>query len=288
MRSEYFFKPVEGYWFTSWIVEVLKTVKNCVEITLDLGVSRRKVCVSNGKVVINNIELEIDLFQPSEKDRVVLFEGEKIYEVTLSSQTGYYKLKAIGPDVPPTIEINGIHMHRIVDLNPWEDATLKINAARVKKGDVVLDTCTGLGYTAIASVKKGASKVVTVEIDPNVLWIAERNPWSKMLEVNNILIYNENLLSVVPELQDSSFNKIIHDPPRFSSSTGDLYGLELYREFFRVLKPGGILYHYTGVPGSKSNYSILKGIKNRLEMAGFLVLFFDSKTQGFIAKKPTR
>ncbi|MEM0505854.1 MAG: methyltransferase [Thermosphaera sp.] len=288
MKSEYVFQPVEGYWFTSWLIDFLKAFENCLETTLDLGVSRHKVCVSNGKITIDNVELDLDLVQPSEKDRVVLYEKGKIYEITTASANGYYKLKAVGPDLPPTIEINGIHMHRIIDLNPWEDAVLKIHAARVKKGDIVLDTCTGLGYTAIASLRKGASKVLTSEIDPNVLWIAERNPWSKMLKRENVTIYNEDVISIAHELPDNRFDKIIHDPPRFSSSTGDLYGFELYREFFRILKPGGTLYHYTGVPGLKSNYSILKGIKNRLETVGFIVLFFDHRSQGYIAKKPSR
>ncbi|MGB9827929.1 MAG: methyltransferase, partial [Thermosphaera sp.] len=71
-----------------------------------------------------------------------------------------------------------------------------------------------------------------------------------------------------------------------SGSTGDLYGLDFYKELYRVIKPGGILYHYTGLPGFKSNYSILKGIKNRLERAGFIRVYFDEESQGFIAWKP--
>ena len=44
----------------------------------------------------------------------------------------------------------------------------------------VLDTCTGLGYTAIAAARcKGVTGVVTVELDEVSLRMCARNPWSR-------------------------------------------------------------------------------------------------------------
>jgi len=286
MINPYIFKPVEGYWFTSWLVEVLRNANTCLDVSLDLGLTQVKVCIKDERILIGDTKLDLDYVTPSEEDRVVLLENERIYEVAVSTPRGYYKLKAIGIVLPPTLEINGIHMHRIVGMNPWEDASLKVRKARIGQGSIVLDTCTGLGYTAIASIERGASKVVTVEIDPNVLWVAERNPWSRSLGDERITIVNDDIVDFVKNFEDSSFDRIIHDPPRFSASTGDLYGLDFYRELYRVVKPGGILFHYTGLPGFKSNYSILKGIKNRLEKAGFIRIYFDEESQGFIARKP--
>ncbi|MGB9827229.1 MAG: methyltransferase, partial [Thermosphaera sp.] len=220
MSNVYAFKPVKGYWFTSWLVNALKNRNSCLEVSLDLGLTHEKVCVSGKKVLIRDIELDFDAITPSEEDRVVLLENDRVYEIAVSTMRGYYKLKAIGMVLPPTLEINGIHMHRIVGLNPWEDALLKASKARVRRGNVVLDTCTGLGYTALASIERGASKVVSAEIDPNVLWIAERNPWSKGLSDERLTIANIDIVNLVRYFEDSFFDRIIHDPPRFSGSTG--------------------------------------------------------------------
>lgn len=49
----------------------------------------------------------------------------------------------------------------------------------------VLDTCTGLGYTAIAAARcKGVSGVVTVELDEVSLRMCARNPWSREMFEN--------------------------------------------------------------------------------------------------------
>ena len=44
----------------------------------------------------------------------------------------------------------------------------------------VLDTATGLGYTAIEAAKT-AEQVVTIELDPVALEIARLNPWSQTM-----------------------------------------------------------------------------------------------------------
>lgn len=50
----------------------------------------------------------------------------------------------------------------------------------------LLDTCTGLGYTAIAAAKcKGVTGVVTVELDEVSLRMCARNPWSREMFVND-------------------------------------------------------------------------------------------------------
>ena len=47
----------------------------------------------------------------------------------------------------------------------------------------VLDTCTGLGYTAIEAAKT-AEQVITIELDPTALEVARLNPWSRELFEN--------------------------------------------------------------------------------------------------------
>lgn len=72
-------------------------------------------------------------------------------------------------------------MQRVKGIAPWEDTLEKVRAARVHDGMSLLDVCTGLGYTAIASLDLDASSVITVEKDENVLKIASANPWSRRL-----------------------------------------------------------------------------------------------------------
>ncbi|MCY0868196.1 MAG: 50S ribosomal protein L11 methyltransferase [Desulfurococcus sp.] len=279
------FKPVKGYWFTIHTVRELAGSK-CTETTLDIGLTTIRVCSENNKIRVKDFEVDVRDLEPSEPDRIVLLEETgRIYEVILHSDTGFYKLKAVDGWSPPTLEINGIHMHRIQGVNPWQDTLLKIKAARIRRGSIVLDTCMGLGYTAIASLKTGAVEVHTYEIDENVIWIAERNPWSRSLENDRIVVRKGDVVEEVGKLESEFFTRIIHDPPRFTKSTGGLYSLEFYRELYRVLKPGGVLFHYTGEPRRHGAPDILKGIKNRLLSAGFTRVIYDPLAQGFTCFK---
>jgi predicted methyltransferase len=282
----YAFHPVRGFWFTWHVVEELINKSGCFETTLDIGLSDIKVCTYGGNLLVGDIEIKLKDVTPSEDDRVVIYELEtgRIYEVLRYTSRGFYKLKSVGARTAPTLEISGIHMHRITGTDPWRDTMAKIRSVRVTSGNIVLDTCTGLGYTAIASVKSNANVVYTFEIDENVLWIAERNPWSSMLSSDRVRIYHGDVTTLVKRLPDDYFTKVIHDPPRFTRSTGDLYSLEFYRELYRVLKRGGMLFHYTGEPRIHRP-SILKGIKDRLSRAGFRVLGFDREAMGFVAVK---
>src|SRR5205823_5246081 len=139
----------------------------------------------------------------------------------------------------------------IVGIDPSEDTRRKIAAAGPPRGRV-LDTCTGLGYTAIAAART-ADNVVTVELDPTALEIARLNPWSRGLFDNpRITQVLGDSGERVGEFPDGSFSLVMHDPPTFSLA-GDLYAGAFYRQLFRVLAPGGRLFHYIGqVEGKKS------------------------------------
>jgi predicted methyltransferase len=63
----------------------------------------------------------------------------------------FYKL--IPTSTWPTLEISGIHMHRIKKVDPKTDTELKLKALGRIYG-VVLDICTGLGYTAILAARR--------------------------------------------------------------------------------------------------------------------------------------
>jgi len=170
----------------------------------------------------------------------------------------------------PTLLIDGIVMHTL-KRDPLDDAREK--AILVRPGDRVLDTCACFGYTARACIERGARYVLSVEVDSNVIELSQINPFSRVFENCNVDLVNDSILDVITELRDNSFDAIIHDPPRLTSETGDLYSLELYREFYRILRKGGTLFHYTGAPGSRyRGLDIQRGVCNRLREAGFHIV----------------
>jgi predicted methyltransferase len=258
---------------TSWTVREILSSTSAGEIytSLDMGLSKEKIYVDEDYVVIRDSKVHIEEFRKAlDEEAVYAILNCSLVKIAKACEGHYYKLKPVAPNTAPTIEIDGIHMHRILDVTPWKDSEIKVKLMSVRKGFRVLDLCTGLGYTAIWALKYGASEVLTVEKDINVLEIACFNPWSRWLEDKRITIVIEDALKVVKHLADNSFDRIMHDPPRLSLA-GELYGLEFYRELYRILKSKGILVHYTGQPGYKSGKDIMAGVKNRLEMVGFTV-----------------
>jgi hypothetical protein len=183
----------------------------------------------------------------------------------------------------PTMLISGIPMHRIKDTNPHQDTINKIKAITPVKGDV-LDTTTGLGYTAIEAAKT-ARHVTTIEIDPMAQEIARLNPWSQAL------FNNPKITQVIGDAFDEikgfdaeSFSAIIHDPPMFSLA-GDLYSLAFYQQAFRVLKHNGRIFHYIGDPESKTGARVTKGVLRRLQEAGFTRVIRAPRAFGVVAYK---
>ena len=183
----------------------------------------------------------------------------------------------------PTMLISGIPMHRIKDTDPHQDTLAKIRAAGPLAGRV-LDTCTGLGYTALAAAEKGA-QVTTVELDPAVHAIIRRNPWShRLFATPAITPLLGDVEEVITTFADASFDAIIHDPPMFSLA-GELYSLAFYRELLRVLRRGGRLFHYIGNPESKSGATVTRGVVRRLTEAGFRRVQERAQAFGVVAVK---
>jgi hypothetical protein len=126
--------------------------------------------------------------------------------------------------------------------------------------------------------------VITVEFDPAVLVICRMNPWSRALFTDPRIVQligdSADLALAFP---DETFNAILHDPPMFNLA-GQLYSGALYREFFRILKPNGRLFHYIGNPDSRTGASVGRGVVERLRKAGFNVTP-KAKAFGVLARK---
>lgn len=184
----------------------------------------------------------------------------------------------------PTMLVSGLPMHRIKNTDPHRDTLEKIRAARPAGN--VLDTCTGLGYTAIeASKLASVAQVTTVELDPTVLQICRANPWSQALFDNpKITQIIGDSFDVIESFPDGTFSFILHDPPSLSLA-GDLYSLDFYRRACRVLSRNGRLFHYIGDPESKSGRSATAGVIKRLEQAGFRHIERAPRAFGVVASK---
>lgn len=283
------FSPIKGFWFTKDLVYYIKNNidKEKIRISLDLGLTWNYAIISSKKYIlrINNYEIDLNkLFKKVLKDNFIYFydiSSLEIYPIYISARN-FYKLKPVNWYKAPTLEINGIHMHNISNTTPWEDSYRKIRELKVSKNDKILDICTGLGYTAILSSFRG-KEVVTIEKDINVLKIAEYNPWSHNLASEKIKIILENAFDALDIFSINEFNKVIHDPPRFSLA-GELYSKTFYEKIYRVLKKGGNLFHYTGSPGKHRGRNIQKGIIKRLKITGFEIIKI-LKDYGILAKK---
>jgi len=183
----------------------------------------------------------------------------------------------------PTMLISGLPMHRIKNTNPHQDTLAKIKAIAPINGRV-LDTCTGLGYTAIEAAKT-AEQVITIELDPTAQEIARFNPWSRSLFDNpKIIQHIGDAFDEIQNFADGLFSCIIHDPPMLSLA-GDLYSGEFYAECRRVLRRSGKLFHYIGDPDSRSGARTTKGVMRRLQEAGFTRVVPKPQAFGLVAFK---
>jgi predicted methyltransferase len=183
----------------------------------------------------------------------------------------------------PTLLIAGFPMHRIKDADPCQDTLSKIRAIAPVVGRV-LDTATGLGYTAIEA-SRTAAHVVTIELDPAVLEVARLNPWSQELFGNaKITQLVGDSAELVETLPGGTFSRIIHDPPTFSLA-GQLYSGAFYRQLVRLLTQNGRVFHYLGDPSSALGQRVTKGALGRLREAGFARVRPSPQAFGVVAYK---
>ncbi len=183
----------------------------------------------------------------------------------------------------PSMLIAGFVMHRIKEIDPMQHAHRMIFTLAPIAGEV-LDTATGLGYTAILAARS-ARQVTTIELDPAVQQVARLNPWSRELfSADNITRHLGDAAELVPFLSDKRFDRVLHDPPALPLA-GDLYSRSFYRGLHRVLKRGGRLFHYVGDPESKASGGTTLGVMRRLQEAGFSRVIRRPEAYGVVAFK---
>ena len=257
-----------------------------VEVSANLGLTTVEVviepegaCFADGQALHWEAIKEISA---SENNCFVIEKGEP-RKIQLFSELTNLLYSLMPTRAAPTMLVSGIPMHRIKGTDPYRDTLDKIKTVQPIVGPV-LDTATGLGYTAIEAART-ADHVVTIELDPTALEIARLNPWSRDLFDNPRITQRlGDSYDVVEEFDDAAFTRIIHDPPAFNLA-GYLYSGEFYAELHRVLRHGGRLFHYVGNPESKSGSRITHGVIRRLQEAGFSRVARRPQAFGVVAFK---
>jgi predicted methyltransferase len=211
---------------------------------------------------------------------IILIQAESVEKLEFFADH-YYKLRPTA--FAPTLEIDGIRMHRTQNIDPFEDARRKVQWV-IKPDDLVLDTCGGLGYTAIWALKLGARKVISIEINPHIIKLRALNPHSRSLFDENIELIVGDALNLINGFKPGQFDSIIHDPPRFSLA-GELYSQEFYLRLNKILASSGRLFHYTGEPFSKGRgRKFIAGVLKRLQYSGFEARYIHAD-RGIFAQK---
>lgn len=266
------------------VLDAMEQGNDRVTISVDLNRSRRNFAVECDELILDQTtRLGRKSLRriASKPQRVFSLQGERL-EILEARDDGYYKL--VPTDQAPLLEISGVKMHISKGISPFDSAS-RMAAQVVRKGSRILDTCSGLGYAAIAARTLGARQVVTVEKSPMVIALRAKNPWSDGLMAPEIHSVEGNINSYIVELETASFDGIIHDPPRFSLA-GELYGEAFYRQLYRILKRRGRLFHYTGNPGlTRRGSGFVDDALRRLKAVGFREVTRVAELMGVVARK---
>ena len=112
------------------------------------------------------------------------------------------------------------------------------------------------------------------------------NPHSwEVFDQDNIRLTIGDVYEEIENLDGMSFDRVIHDPPRFSLA-GDLYSRRFYEQLYRVLRPRGILFHYTGSPGSqKHGRDFPAEVMKRFKEVGFRKVIRTPEVLGVVARR---
>lgn len=271
------------YFLDSMIAkEILDALEQDVEeitISLDLGRSTTKVNLSDSDW--NSTQLHKIA---KDSNTVYFIEDGEAFKAAISGSQ-FYKLMPSGKGTAPALVISGVAMHRVKDMDPMKDASMKAKLC-AKTGNDMLEICTGLGYSTIECLKRGIRSIVSIEKDDDVIQLSSINPWSRELfSDSKVTLVHGDATEKICDFEDSRFHSILHDPPTFALGSS-LYTHEFYSQIYRVLKRKGILFHYVGSPGAKyRRRDVQKGVIQRLRDAGFRDVERKKDALGVFARK---
>ncbi len=256
-----------------------------IEISADLNRTTLSATVSADGLHIHDQTISWKALKKISKNENNCFviEEDTAYKITAFSELTSRAYSLYPTPNAPTMLVAGFPMHRIKNTDPYADTLEKVRAIGAVSG-AVLDSCTGLGYTAI-EMAKTAYHVTTIELDPGAQEICRDNPWSQELFSNPKIEQRiGSSFDIVPTFADGQFAGIVHDPPTFALA-GELYSAEFYAQLHRILMPNGRLFHYIGDPNSRSGRNTTRGVIERLTAVGFSNITRQPRAFGVLARK---
>lgn len=200
----------------------------------------------------------------------------------------YYRLRPWNG--VPILEVDGLRMQLVKDFEtPLDYAREVVKGLRIPPAgsSAVLDTCMGLGYTAIEAAKSpGVRSVTTCEVSEAVVTLAKWNPFSSALweKGGKISVLEGSIAGLISGFGPGSFDFVIHDPPRISHAP-ELYSSQFYAGLFRVCAAGARVFHYVGSVGKGRGRNIGREAAERLEAAGFRRPAYSARLQGLFAAR---
>ncbi|ACV24417.1 HemK2/MTQ2 family protein methyltransferase [Methanocaldococcus fervens] len=188
------------------------------------------------------------------------------------------------------IEIEGIKLKLHPEVyEPAEDSILLLKNLVDVKGKEVLEIGVGTGLISIACAKKGAKKVVGVDINPYAVKLAEEN--AKLNNLNNADI--SFIRSDLFENVSGTFDVILFNPPYLPTSEDDLIdsyinyafdggkdGREILDRFIdnlpNYLKKGGVVQILqSSLTGEEKTVNRLKSLGLKVEKVASLKIPFE-------------
>ena len=278
-------RPVISSFEAKDILAAINKGEGEISTSFNLGMTTESYDLNDDAILLGDLSLSTSQLKKIIKRDTVVFaiDEEGPYPVEFRDN-GYSKLVPLTDRLgAPTFELSGVKMHRTMGIDPFEDARTKA-AAVTRPGDYLLDTCGGMGYTAISARRIGATEVHSCEINDDVLALRKYNPWSReYLEDEKTIKLEGDINELINTFPDNYFDSIMHDPPRFSLA-GELYGEIFIGEMARVLKKGGRLSFYTGEPyRTGRGRAFVEGVERRLRNAG-LVGRYQKEIQAVVAE----
>ncbi len=280
-------KPIISHYQAKKLLAIPKhSLPYMTTTSIDLGITFLEVYATSSGVIFSPdctlTWLQLKKISKS-KNGCFILDKNTFTKIQFFSEVGNFPFSLMPTNSAPTMLIAGKTMHRIVNTDPIKDTETKIDAIAPITGRI-LDTSTGLGYTAIYAARS-AEKVITIEIDRVAQKVAKLNPWSQELFSNpKITQLIGDSAKVIQTFPDFHFDMIIHDPPTFTIA-GHLYSATYYSELYRILKNNGKLFHYIGNPNSASGDPITRGVIERLSKSGFKMIERNPLAFGVIARR---
>ena len=253
----------------------IKKGKKEIDISLDLGKTLSKIQLNKDEIILpDKTKVKPDKIKDKDKNCYIIKNNKFIKLQFFSKETDkLYKL--IPTSFRPILKISATSMHKM----PFIEKIKKL-----KLNGKILDSGTGLGYTAIAA-SQHAKQVITIEWDPNVIEIAKLNPYSlEIYEKKNIKQINADFTKEVKKFKTNEFDNIILDAGTVHQS-GDFFSTNNYKEVYRVLKPNGKLFHYLPQSGIMRGRDYIGEIIKRLKTLDFKNITRDDESSSIEAEK---